>query len=185
MGIPLVVHNSEERIECILERARAGEREAFDRLISLYEKKVMKTALYLTHSLADAEDVAQEVYIKIFQSLPLGKANEIDAWVFRGTVNTSKSLLRKRRLWTSVQIIVSAFKPSDQVVESETRSRLADALTHLSFNERAAFVLRELHDLRTQEVAGILGCRAVTVRGYVHTARKKLQELFADYRKQP
>ena len=79
-GAP-VVDEQGETLERLVQCAQAGNRDAFDQLISFFEKKVMKTALYLTGNLADAEDVAQEVYIKIFQQLPKlrqpGKVGEL------------------------------------------------------------------------------------------------------------
>ena len=67
-------------------------------------------------------------------------------------------------------------------MEQELGGRLMKGLKRLTLNERAAFILRELEELDTTEVAEILGCSPVTVRGYLHEARKKLQRQFRDLR---
>ena len=70
----------------VVARAESGSREAFDALISRIEEKVLRTALWLTRNRADAQDVAQEVYIKVFRGLHTCKDMErFDAWVYRIT----------------------------------------------------------------------------------------------------
>ena len=181
-----LLSEEQEGLETILERAREGSREAFDQLIRRFEKKVMKTALYLTRNLADAQDVAQEVYIKIFRHLnSCEDEGKIDRWVYRITVNAARDFLRRSRFRLPLRVLLPSFSPRDPVTREEFRSRLMESLAKLSFRERAAFILRELQDLETSEVAEILGCGEVSVRGYLHSARAKLQKSFRDKRYHP
>ena len=174
-----------ESLETIVARARAGSREAFDELIRHFEKNVMKTALYLTRNLDDAQDVAQEVYIKIFRRLETYQENEkLDRWIYRITVNAARDFQRKRRFWQPLELIFAAKTAHDPVMAAEIRTRLLHSLGRLSFNERAAFVFKELKEMETAEVAEILECSQVSVRGYLHGARKKMQKFFRDYREQ-
>jgi RNA polymerase sigma-70 factor (ECF subfamily) len=171
----------------------SGSREAFDALITRIEGKVLKTAVWLTRNHADAQDVAQEVYIKVFRSLAACKDMErFDAWVYRITVNTARDFARRKKLFLpltgAIRFLVetrhalSPQQPRDPVLREEIRTRLAEALDLLTFNERAAFIFKALEEMETSEVAAILGCREVTVRSYVHEARKKLQKHFRDFR---
>lgn len=174
---------TEEPLVDIIERARTGCREAFDDLISRFEGKVLKTALYLTRNMDEAQDIAQEVYIKIFRNIHTCEdLDRIDNWIYRITVNAVRDFQRKKRLFLPLAGIVKILRPHDPVFRGEIRTRLADALALLSFNERAAFILKTLEEMDTAEVAEILGCRTVTVRSYLHGARKKLQKSFRDLR---
>ena len=173
----------EEPLAGIVERARAGSRDAFDDLIRCFEKNVLKTALYLTRNLDDAQDVAQEVYLKIFRYLQaFEEADRINRWVYRITVNAARDFQRRKRLFLPLEAILRSVSPRDPVNQSEIRNRLTEALGILSLNERAAFIFKELEEMKTAEVAEILGCAEVTVRSYLHSARKKLQRRFRDFR---
>jgi RNA polymerase sigma factor (sigma-70 family) len=173
----------EESLVDIIGRARAGCRDAFDELIRHFEQKVMKTALYLTRNLDDAQDVAQEVYIKIFRHLDAcEEPDRIERWVYRITVNAARDFQRRKRFFIPLEAIGFATRSRDTVIRSEIQNRLTGALALLSFNERAAFIFKALEELETSEVAEILGCREVTVRSYLHSARKKLQMHFRDFR---
>lgn len=184
-GAPVVAEQG-QTLEMLVGCAQAGDWDAFDKLISFFEKKVMKTALYLTGNLADAEDVAQEVYIKIFQQLPkLRQISKVEHWVYRMTVNVAHDLHRKRRIWGALSNLLIAVMPSDPIIGREIHNHLIEALGQLSFNERSAFILKELHDLEATEVAGILECKPVTVRGYLHSARKKLRVRLSHFKENP
>lgn len=175
------VAQMKESLEDLVRQARNGDRQAFDRLIRIFEGKVMKTALYLTRNLQDAQDVAQEVYMKIFLHLDkYDDTGKTEQWIYRMTVNAAYDLHRRRRFWIPLR---DAFFASsrDTLEQKEIRNRLIEALGKLSFRERAAFVFKQLHEMETAQVADIMGCREVTVRGYLLTARKKLQAWFKDW----
>lgn len=183
-GATVALEQSGDAWDSVLEKARQGERQAFDALIGRFEEQVLKTALGLTRNLHDAQDVAQEVYIKIFRRLKrLENPSKMRSWVYRITVNTARDHLRRQRFWMPLKgIFARAPAAPDPVQGSQLRSRLAAALARLSFNERACFILSELHEIETRQVAEILGCRAVTVRGYLHSARKKLRMHLESFR---
>ena len=173
----------EEPLADIVARAQSGSRDAFDDLITRFEGKVMKTALYLTRNLADAQDIAQEVYLKIFRSIHTCQDHDrIDYWIYRITVNTARDFQRRMRFFEPLARVVKGVSFKDRVLRDEIQNRLTEALALLSFNERAAFIFKELEEMETAEVARILGCRQVTVRSHLHRARIKLQRHFRDFR---
>jgi RNA polymerase sigma-70 factor (ECF subfamily) len=185
-GLAVAEERLPGRLEDDLAEARAGSREAFDRLTLRFEPQVMRTALFLLRNVADAEDAAQEVYVRIFRNLDRCRApDKIGGWVYRITVNACRDVQRRRRLWAPLRAVKSAIWPPDPVSEREFGGRLAEALARLSLNQRAAFILGELEGLETSEVAAILGCAPVTVRGYLHEARQKLRREFRDLRSEP
>ena len=180
-----MAEEAHRNIRPLLERARAGDREAFDQLLVHYENTIMKTALFLTNNLDDAEDVAQEVYVKIIRHA--GNLSSLDnpgGWIYRITVNAARDLLRKRRLWLPLKQMVQRSLPHDPIRQSEFQSRLAAALHRLSFNERAVFIFKEMQEMETSEIAEVLGCKPVTVRGHLLSARRKLRNEFKDFREQ-
>ncbi len=168
-------------LEELLRQARQGDRRAYDLVVERVQDDVLRTALYLVRNLDDAADVAQEVYVKLITKPDLNHWSNPRGWIYRVTVNAARDLLRKRRFWLPVTASLRWFRPADPVQGRQLGNRLAEAFEDLTFRERAAFVLRELQELETEEVARIMGCRPVTVRGYVHAARRKLQKHFPDY----
>lgn len=177
-----VIKEPNAELVFLIEQAREGDRDAFDRLIGLFEKNVMKTALYLTGNLADAQDVAQEVYIKIFRHIGSARQTEgIEGWVYRITVNAAHDWHRKKRPWEPLKNLFFAPAERDPVLEHELKGRLLRALGKLTFQERVCFVSKELKEMETSEVARALGCSEVTVRGHLHSGRRKLQRYFQDF----
>jgi RNA polymerase sigma-70 factor (ECF subfamily) len=177
-----VVDDPEEELALLVEEARDGSREAFDSLIRRFERRVMRTALYLTGNLADAEDVAQEVYIKVFRFLgDQREADKLERWIYRITVNTVRDLRRRRVLRLPLEVVTAVSRWRDPVARREVRSRMLAALSRLSAKERASFVLTQLEELETAEAAAILGCTPVTVRGHLHSARAKLRRSFREF----
>ena len=121
--------------------------------------------------------MAQEVYIKIFRYLEAFEdAAKIERWVYRITVNSARDFQRRRRFWLPLKDSLLTAAPPDTLGRYEFRSRLMGALRRLSFNERAVFVLRIVEEMEHEAIAEILGCSPVTARGYLHSARKKLQK---------
>jgi RNA polymerase sigma factor (sigma-70 family) len=176
------VLTKEEPLADIVERAQSGSRDAFDDLIVRFEGKVLKTALYLARNLQDAQDIAQEVYVKIFRSIHTCQdLDRIDNWIYRITVNATRDFQRRKKYFLPLANIVKGARPRDPVLRDEIRNRLTEALALLSFNERTAFIFKALEEMDTAEVAEILGCREVTVRSHLHSARKKLQKHFQDF----
>ena len=107
----------EEALEDIVERARSGCRDAFDALIMRFEAKVLKTALYLTHNMDDAQDIAQEVYVKIFCSIKnCRNIKQIEHWIYRITINTTMDFQRRKRFFLPLSKIVKGKSYQDPVL---------------------------------------------------------------------
>ena len=147
----------------------------FERLVRLHERMVVGVAYRLLGRMEDAQDAAQEVFLKLFQ-----KQNTIEGdpkpWLYRVTVNVCNDWYRKR---------VVVREPNEQaadpsrdalsVITLEERKRLLrDGLETLGERERTAVVLRDIEGLSTQQVAKILGVEEVTVRSQISVARVKL-----------
>jgi len=170
-------------------QAKSGDAEAFEELVSLHERQVLGTAWRLLGRVEDAEDAAQEVFLRLFRSLSkVDPGRPLSAWLYRVTVNVCRDLGRRRQRRSrgapdSVEELREAhgLEPEDPAAGPERRAgaaqetrRILDALAALPEKERAAVVLRDLQGLSTAEVAEILGSTPVTVRTQISRARLKL-----------
>jgi len=171
----------------LLERAKAGEIGAFDEVMRLHEKQVLNTALRLLGNLQDAQDAAQETFLRLYKSLNrLPDVLAIKSWLYRVTVNVCNDMHRQRsrRAWEPL----SGSDPASSLPDPELawthqeRGHLLEvALQTLPRKERAAVVLRDVQGLSTREVAGILGSSEVTVRSQICEARGKLKKFTDRY----
>jgi RNA polymerase sigma-70 factor (ECF subfamily) len=171
----------------LLERAQSGDVDAFDDLMRLHEKQVLGTALRLLGNLEDAQDAAQETFLRLYKSLNrLPDIQEIKPWLYRVTVNVCNDMhrARRRRAWEPLSGPDPASSQPDPELAwvHQERGRLVEmALKTLPEKERAAVVLRDMQGLSTREVAGILGSSEVTVRSQISVARGKLKRFTDRY----
>lgn len=173
----------------LLRRAREGDREAFEELLELHQRKVYGTAWRLLGRQEDAQDAAQEVFLKLYRALPrLDPGRSVAGWLYRVTVNVCRDLGRRRGRAPedSLDALGSehGFDPRDpapgpqrRAEGAEERRRVLEALATLPEKERAALVLRDVQGLSTAEVAEALGSSRTTVRSQISRARLKLARL--------
>jgi len=170
--------------------AKAGDRAAFELLMRQYERLVLVTALRLLGNLDDAQDVAQEVFLKLFRNLgKVGARGGVSGWLYRVTVNACHDFRRKRHAEVPVENVAElaaapsgpGSDPQQAATEVERRRVLELALRMLSEKERAALVLRDLEGLSTEEVARVLGSTEATVRSQISKARVKVRDFLERY----
>jgi RNA polymerase sigma-70 factor (ECF subfamily) len=168
-----------------LAQARAGDKAAFEALVTGHERLVLRTAWRLLGNREDTQDAAQEVFLRLYKGIrKLREDTLIEAWLYRVTLNVCQDLRRKRRSATR-ELIDRGQAPTPEHrihVEQQTEAMTA-LIAELPDKERAALVLREIEGLSTREVAGILGSSEVTVRTQVSSARSKLKAWIAEGRK--
>ncbi|MGA2135058.1 MAG: sigma-70 family RNA polymerase sigma factor [Bryobacteraceae bacterium] len=160
------------------ERQRPDEQATFERIMHACERRVLRVALRLLRNPQDAQDAAQEVFLRLYRNL--GRLDEIhgyEAWLFRVTVNVCRDIGRRRRHTAVLEDVASPQADAfHNAARAEQREMLRRGLTFLGPKERAALVLRDVEGLSTREVAGILGTSETTVRAQISTARLKLRE---------
>jgi RNA polymerase sigma-70 factor, ECF subfamily len=178
-----------EPLRALLLRAKAGDLGAFEQLIVLHERRVFQTALRLLRNVEDAQDAAQEVFLRLHKHLDrLDEERGFASWLYRVVVNVCHDVNRRRSKHLASPLEESttpaagaasasaAQDPFEAVSEQEQRRWIAASLATLSEKERAALVLRDLEGLPTAEVARILGSSETTVRSQISTARLKIKK---------
>ena len=180
--------NRADYLTILVTRARAGDSLAFERIMLATEQRVVSIAWRMLGNSDDAQDAAQEVYLRVFKYLARFRTGEdFRGWLYRITINVCHDLARRKRSVMTTQFSEIDFGEAHAEIEDpgtdpETRTlrqqQLAlvrRALHVLSTKERAALVLRDLEGLSTEEVARALGSRPVTVRSQVSSARAKIR----------
>ena len=162
-----------------------AELRGFEDVMRQYERLVLGTALRLVGSLPDAQDVSQEVFLRLYKNLGKVEERNLPGWLYRVTVNACHDLRRRRPASVSVEdapeLVSGEADPQRQTTEAERRRVLEMSLRMLSEKERAALVLRDLEGLSTEEVARVLGSSEATVRSQISKARVKVKDFVERY----
>jgi RNA polymerase sigma-70 factor (ECF subfamily) len=170
--------------EALARAAQAGEVRALEALIERHQARVLRVLGFLGVAPDDREDVAQEIFVRVFRHLDTFKQGQVfGAWIYRVTVNASHDW-RSRRIrrdrgeapWDeTVEPDDPRLGPAESISQRELRRALLRALDTLTDRERSVFVLRELEGLETAEVARSLQVSTITVRRHLFQARRRLQ----------
>lgn len=165
----------------ILERAIAGDSAAFEQIVVRHERRVLLLAFRLLGTLEDAQDAAQEVFLRAFKYLHrCDPQKPIEGWLVRITVNVCRDLGRNRQRRQNVAV-ESIYDPTSRDPHSELAAEQQKRMLHrvlasLPEKERAAVVLRDIDGLSTAEVAEVLGSSEATVRSQISSARVKIKQ---------
>jgi len=160
-------------MESVIERARAGDGDAFDELARSRIDQVYRTALAILGSPADARDATQEALVAMWRGLPsLRSADSFDGWLYRITVNASRMALRRRRGVREVELV--AEPPIDSHAPSD--SAFNHAFDRLNVDQRALLVAHHLDGFSVADLAVRLGIPEGTVKSRLHTARGALEK---------
>lgn len=168
--------------------APEGAPPTWDEIVRDYTPKVYRLAYRLTGQVADAEDLTQEVFIRVFRSLDTYTPGTFSGWIHRITTNLFlDQVRRKARNRTSALGEYDADAPrAARADEPERGFELGNldvdvqaALDALAPEYRAAVVLRDIEDLTYEEIADVLGISLGTVRSRIHRGRARLRAALA------
>ncbi|MCU1336205.1 MAG: polymerase, sigma-24 subunit, subfamily [Bryobacterales bacterium] len=168
----------------LIAKARRGDVEAYNLLVSRWEKRVFNYLLRLVSNREDALDVSQDVFLKAYQSLrKLDDPARFSGWLFRIAHNEAFSLLRRRRPETE---LVGEPRPPDAMLESgprllpmELSLAVESALKRLNHDQREAVLLKVYQGFKFEEMAEILECPVSTVKSRLYTALDLLKATLA------
>lgn len=175
----------------LVNKAVKGDNSAFEALMEKHMGIIYNIALRMTANQDDAEDMTQEIMIKIFRSLGSFKGNsKFSTWIYRVAVNTCLDELKKKKNKKHLsldaeisgddgenQIEIKDDSPSPEKLaeQNELRDMVAAAVKLLSDEHRAIIVLRDIRGMSYSEIAGILGCSDGTVKSRISRARAQLK----------
>ncbi len=180
----------------LVERARRGDRDAFYELIRPYERMVYATAISVLKNSADAEEVAQEAFLKAFIGLKSFRAEaKFSTWVLQICYNEARMRVRKARahLYDSLDEQSENGEgalwprdladwrpiPSEVLEKKEIREAVHEAINSLSPTYREVLVLRDVQHLSIKETTAILGISETNVKTRLHRARLQLRDALA------
>lgn len=175
----------------LVSAAQSGERDAFAQLVRRYEDQVFTMSLRMLSHREDARDLAQEIFLTVYQSLGEFRGDSLfKTWIYRVTVNRCRDELRRRRTvkhtrpgslagvdGTELDPPGREPTPEEGARGRETERLIADAMDRLPGDLREIVVLRDVQDLSYDEMARVLEVPVGTVRSRLNRARCQLAEL--------
>jgi RNA polymerase sigma-70 factor, ECF subfamily len=167
-----------ELIRC----AAAGNAGAFSQLVRKYRPQVVRTAYGIVGSTTEADDVAQEAFIKAWANLPdFRQQSGFMTWLYRITVNTAIDAVRHRRIEAPLDDAIPGGRdaPEEAALRREGQRRVRAAIRALPAAARVALVLREYEQLSYREIAAVLDIPIGTVMSRLNYARQLLKERLA------
>jgi RNA polymerase sigma-70 factor (ECF subfamily) len=158
----------------LVRAAQDGEVDAFEELVRRYQTPVYRVAFRMLGSRADAQDAAQETFVRAWRALPrFRRDSTISTWLYRIVTRRCLDRLAARRVTDTLdEVEIEAGSDPAQAAEQRERLRaVTRAIAALPAEQRAALVLREFEGLSYQEVAEVLGTSLPAIKGRIHRAR--------------
>ncbi len=180
----------------LVERVKQGDKSAFDVLVRKYQHKIVKLVMRYVHDPSEAQDVAQEAFLKAYRALPKFRGDSaFYTWIYRIAINTAKNYLvasRRRPLEYDLDLqdpeqnemharLRESDTPEGLALTAEIRRTVEKAVEQLPDDLRTAIILREMEGMSYEEIALTMQCPVGTVRSRIFRAReaidKRLQPL--------
>jgi len=185
----------------LVERLRRRDEHALAELASLYGQKIFQLAFRYMRNHEDAEEVVQDVLMKVFRKIELFRGDSaLSSWIYRITFNTAMSRLRRGKLTRAAEVAeleigvsmsdegTAALDPADwsrmadeEFLRQQMRERLAEAVENLPLIYREPVILRDLKGLSTEEASTRLRVKDQTLKSRLHRGRMLLRERLADF----
>jgi RNA polymerase sigma-70 factor (ECF subfamily) len=183
----------------LVRRARDGDLRAYDELVKRYQERIYATIYHMTSNHEDANDLAQESFIKAFQALKSFKGgSSFYTWLYRISVNKTINFLKQRKNRTHMSLndldfnaehdpdlmaLISDNTPRRAAGLTELQEKLNAALMKLSEPHRLVIVLHDVQGQSHEEIAKVMDCNIGTVRSRLFYARQQMQSYLTDYLK--
>ena len=179
----------------LIQKLREGDKLAFSELLRLYKNRVLNTCYRFLLNREDAEDVSQEVFIEVFQSIRSFRGDsKLATWIYRLAVSKSldeiKKRNRKKRITSIGKMlhleevanwISGGVMPDKALHEKETMKEVMQALNSLPDNQRVAFTLSKIDGYTNPEIAEIMNLSLSSIDSLLHRAKINLQKKLDHY----
>jgi RNA polymerase sigma-70 factor (ECF subfamily) len=183
----------------LIGRLQRHEPDAVDQLAEVYGPMIQQLALRYMKSWEDAEEVAQDVMMKVVRRIDLFRGDSaLSSWIYRITFNTAMSRLRNSKHSRPFEVLQSELSKDteraepfeipdwsglgdEKVMRGELRAAVADALTELPDVYRVPVVLRDIQGMTTEEASTVLQIKTQTLKSRLHRGRMMLRERLVDF----
>lgn len=182
----------------LLNQIRAGQESAFKILVETHQKRVFNTVLAIVQNFEEAEDVAQEVFIEVYQSVHKFRGDsKLSTWLYR--IATTKALeeIRKKKAQKRFAFFTNLFSNNNEmlhepvefehpgiILENKEKSKeLFKAISHLSENQKIAYTLCNIEGLSYQEIMEVMQLSLSSVESLLFRAKTNLRKLLANFYK--
>lgn len=187
----------DERI--LVERLKQGEEAAFKTIVDTWQDMVFNTALGIVQNAEDAEDISQEVFVQVYQSVSSFKGDsKFSTWLYRIAITKSLDHERRKKRKKRFAFVKSLFGEESEVVihppdfhhpgvvmdKKENAAALFQAINKLPDNQRIAFSLHKVEGLSYQEVSEVMNTTVSSVESLMHRAKNNLKKNLEDYYKE-
>ncbi len=185
--------------DVLVHRARRGDLKSYDALVKRYQERIYATIYHMTSNHEDANDLAQDAFIKAYQALSSFKGgSSFYTWLYRIAVNKTINFLKQRKNRAHMSLndldfnaehdpdlmaLISHKTPRRDAGLNELQEKLNAALLKLSEPHRLVVVLHDVQGQSHEEIAKVMDCNIGTVRSRLFYARQQLQSELADYLK--
>jgi len=167
----------------LIQRLKQGDEEAFEQIFRRYQKRVYNVAYRMISNRETAEDMTQEVFLRVFQKIRKFKGkSSFSTWLYRLTVNLCLDHLRKRNAHPTESLedieekaLVYGKTPEDDVILEERREAVQRIISSLPDKLRAIIILREIEGLSYKELAEAMNCSMGRVKSLLYEARMELR----------
>ena len=176
----------------MIERAKNGERAAFDSLVDMHKEKAFALAFSFIGNVEDAKDVLQEAFVKAYVGvINFRGSSKFYTWLYRILVNQCKDFLRKKKAKSGVfldplpiseedgdgvpEAVDPAPLPSQAVLDRETRQMINEAISGLPEKQKAVFMLKHIQGMKLNEIAETVGCSESTAKVHLFRAVRGLR----------
>ncbi len=185
--------------DALVHRAQKGDLGAYDELVRRYQERIYATLYHMTSNHEDANDLAQEAFIKAHLAIKSFKGgSSFYTWVYRIAVNKTINFLKQRKNRSAMSLndldfnaendpdlvaLISDKTPRRDAALAELQKKLNEAMQKLSEQHRLVVTLHDVQGLAHEEIAEIMECNVGTVRSRLFYARQQLQGYLLDYLK--
>jgi len=196
MATRAVISGGRDPDHDLVDRVLGGDREAFASLVTRHQKKIFNFMYRMVGERGAAEDLTQEVFLKVYEALPrFRKAAAFSTWLYRIAHNHCLNALKGRGREIAVSALTSetanrnpvaaivepSASPEERLERQELQAVVQGKLAELTPEHRAVLVLRDIQGLSYDEIAAALELEDGTVRSRLHRARMELKEKMRSY----
>ena len=180
----------------LIEQLKQGNEAAFKTIVEAWQDMVYNTALGIIQNAEDAEDISQEVFVQVYESIHTFKGEaKFSTWLYKITVTKTMDHIRRKKRKKRFAFIQSLFGMNDEIVhdppdfhhpgvaldKKETAAELFKAIDQLPENQKIAFTLTKLEGMNYQEVSEIMNTTVPSIESLLHRAKNNLKKLLEIY----